>query len=257
MGWTCFHRAFLDRATANMKIYFTPQCYGLTHFCVAIIALCVLPGAEAALMVSNLSEASTTPLHVGNYIESGGQFNLIFQNQFANSFTLGSADMALDKVSLSFAGGGSGSGLPIAIAPDASGAPANPFVFPSSGWVGLSGEQSPLTSGTYDYVPAAPLILTANTRYWLVVGPFVSGSTFNHFFADATASTSESSSSGWAIGDQLLIDQGGSPPAWSPVPNQLFKFSINASPVPEPSSACLCVIAAMVCFSRRSRCRRD
>jgi hypothetical protein len=89
------------------------------------------------------------------------------------------------------------------------------------------------------------LPLTANTTYWMVL----SGDSFSPMW-DSTNSSNETGS--WSIGDSMRtsIDSGGT---WPTGEISTGKMSIDATAVPEPSSAALLSLGGLALMLRRRR----
>jgi hypothetical protein len=126
---------------------------------------------------------------------------------------------------------------------DASGLPASQLIGGA-----LNGSASPKSAGTYLYSATDPILLSPNTRYWLVGSGDIGGPNFNYAWYD-TSSYSYSSSVGWQLPgyDAFSSDQGATwiSTADAPIPSPLM-FEIEGSVVPEPATGNLLGIGLLV-----------
>jgi hypothetical protein len=219
----------------------------LSRLILFLMVLCGAATMQGATVLGNGTNTSATPLQVGSYVISTTPFLFTGNTQAAMAFTTGTEAVNLESLTLSMAGGGSGTEFPVAIREDFANAPNILSGF------GLTGEQSPTTAGVYQYTPFVPQTLAAGTTYWLVLGFINGSSTLSNYFVDTTTDTSFVSPSGWTMGSQILTSAGAPLNPWISQPNQALKFSIQASVAPEPSRILLCLAGVMILFLRRRR----
>jgi hypothetical protein len=208
------------------------------------IALCLVPLRElsADTLVSNLgSPENATPI-VG---DNDGDWRR------AAGFTTGSnpAGYGLNSVTMGFT--------------SAVNEPAATFRLdlfseaggvPDSAIVQLSGSNSPI-SGLFTYTGST--ILGPNTEYFLVSSAPQPLSSFQVFRHSSTSDDGETSPDGWTIGDSnfwcyTYLEVG----PWTEASDgQQFRFSVDATPVPEPATLVLLGMGAIGCvmLGRRSR----
>jgi hypothetical protein len=166
--------------------------------------------ALAQTMVSNLDATVN------------GTSNTASNQTLANSFTTGASATNLSSVTLFMANNTGGSGFAVNLYSDGSGAPG-------SALESLSGPGAPSTNGNYNYTSAGTL-LNANSTYWIVAT-----SSVDHFGWGQTSSTTETSSSGWTIGDVGLASTNGGA-SWITNTSNVQMFSVSTTAIPEPGT---------------------
>lgn len=175
---------------------------------------------RAGQVVSNLGESSS-----GSMTFSGN-------NWLAASFTTDNLEYTLNSVTLSLDSPLSSSvTVTLRIFADGSGAPTGSALETFTPVTFSSGGNKTFSSTGLD--------LNANSTYWLAASG--TGSIPVWFATTSTVQTGN-----WTIGDNGLTSNNGGG-NWTTSPN-IGKFSIDASPVPEPAPAAL-MLLAMGCFA--------
>ncbi len=213
----------MGRLLPEMRLLQLSRRYFVLFSAPAVLALTLTTqGVAQTVMVSNLTETSNGTVPVSyrppDFEDSASRYSA------AASFTTGTAATSLANVTINL-GGGSGSDFSVSLY-------SNTNNNPGSLLATLSGPTAPTTSGHFVYTPTSLLALAANTTYWWVASVPVSSSTIS-FNIRSTASTAETSSTGWTIGDtwrQQPISG-----AYNSATGPLM-FSVAASAIPEPST---------------------
>lgn len=210
--------------------------------CGAMALACLLAvaspaSAQSVVMVSSLSET-----------ESGAQpVNQVFQpsayaTTFAQSFTTGGAAVYLDSITLKMTDnnpqstGSFGYGFSVTLHEADL---ADAIVVPGEFLTQLVGSDSPLESGPYHYAAPGQIVLAANTTYfwlaWVQPDGLDNEAQFN---VATTASTAEASDWGWTVGESAMIYVGteDGEGEWAGI-GAAALFSVNATAIPEPSTA--------------------
>lgn len=179
----------------------------------AFAAIAATTRAQTVVAISNLSEANGGAITVNNTETA----------LLAQSFTTGSTAMTLDFISPRF-----DTNLATAFTLSLY---SNASTIPGTSIEQLTGTTTPNSSTTYDFTSGGT-ILAANTTYWLVA----SAATSTHqAFLSYTTSTSFTSPDGWTLGGIRSTTNSGI--NWNNFnEGQVIRFSVNASPVPEPST---------------------
>jgi photosystem II stability/assembly factor-like uncharacterized protein len=189
------------------------------------------PSASAATVVSNLGETTD------------GGFGITFDGESSNGFavgqffTTGAQASTLNSVTLDLQMLSSG-----------------PFSVGLYSYNGTNPWTNPLLNLTPTAIFAGGLntftgayALTANTSYWIVVNPQDNIS----LAWTATNSLGQTSNSGWIIGDShgvVYLDKDNN--GWQNSAPSVGRMSIDATVVPEPTSAVLLLFGASLCLQR-------
>jgi|GEM_PF-6772116 len=199
--------------------------------------------ASATISVSDLSNT------ISGYFSVMGGTIIGFPPQpqvsCAQSFTTGTGSYTLQDVTLSLSGG-SGGGFQVFIYTNSAGAPGN-----FSGRTSLSGNSSPNTAGLYTYNATNTLNLNASTTYWVVALDANSNAGYGW---NETSDLSYAGLPGWSIGnyDSSFVLGGGI--SWgTPDGSSHFSLGVDISPVPEPGSGSLLVLAFSLLGWKRGR----
>jgi hypothetical protein len=195
--------------------------------CLKSLALAAL----ASLLMSQASKAS--PPHLISTLNSTpGNVWGIGADAFslAQQFTTGSQSETIGSVSVSIANAWPASDFTVSFYSNASGTPGSLL---SNGL--LSGPSTP-TSDVINLYGASGLTLNANTTYWLVFeNPAATYVSIRN--TDSGGVLNTSSSAGWTLGNtDYKIFNGGS---YASYPNAVPLFSIDITPVPEPTTLVL------------------
>ncbi len=188
--------------------------------------------SQAGTVVSNLGESPSSNPFVDSIVWAATSFTTDSQAYTLNSLTLRLTDVMFGGGTVTPRIFANGSGAPSGVALE---------VFSSqtvNGFVNLTFASTGLT-------------LDPNTTYWIAL----QGGGFDDSTWGSTSSTAQTGS--WTIGDTVLrsTDSGSS---WPTTYGFSGQFSVDATPVPEPSSVLLLGIGAMagLTFLRRSARRR-
>lgn len=179
------------------------------------------------IIIDNLSNTIQGDLN----ILSDGVTNVFW----ANAFTTDSTDRYLQEVKVSLAlPGNSSSDLQVELWNDSSSLPGNAVVSLSTG-------SNPTTSGIFTYTPDAPLTLSANTTYWVVLSVAGGAGEYNW------NSTLSSAQTGVGTIGEVATYLGG----WSALgASDKGLLAVSGVPVPEPSSLGLvgmgCIAGALL-----------
>jgi hypothetical protein len=198
-----------------------------TTFVAVAAALLATAAAHAGIVVSNLDEASDMfPSFSGNVWR-------------ATSFTTDAQAYTLDTITARLAPQGI---FPAVAVPrlflDASGVP-------SGAALETFASQGITTSGEYTFISTG-LLLDPNTTYWLAFQGQDPGQT-------TWAATNSITQSGiWMIGD-VMLRSSDSGSTWTQTDTFVGKFSIAATPVPEPSPLVL-TLAGLACVAAWRLC---
>ncbi len=186
-------------------------------------------GAAGAVILSNLGQSPPG---------SGGAWVFDYQGDIAAiEFQTDSSTWTLTEANLKFADPALGPNIPIlvSVAADNSGAPG--------AILDSSQQDAPLTPGLVAF-PLSGVTLSPNTSYWLEAQlnlPVSLGSSGPTWASLSPVSNATDPGSQWSVqGFDGSRDNGGT---WFPF-GRMAAFSLEASPVPEPSSTAL-VVAGM------------
>ncbi len=171
--------------------------------------------------------------------------------QYAQSFTTGNTALAfeLDSIVLSMlAMGAEGGGFELSIYDDNAAAPGSAL------GAALSGNASPVLGQEYTYT-ASGITLSASTTYWIVASNNSTTASYGWKLADEAATVT----GGWAT--PLSFSSRSGTDAWAPyltgIPpgsvQEALRYSLNASPVPEPGSVGLLLVGAGAAFLLKRR----
>ena len=201
------------------------NCFKPLSLSVAVI-LSVASTLHGAVVVSNLSE----PYQVG-FTSDGVHFAAAgsFTTSAAGNYTLNSVRLPIQVNS------SGGDTTELRLRADGGGVPG---VLIES----LGSDFAPVGQTLLTYSSLLHPVLSANATYWITLGETGSGGGQNW---DGTDSTAQSSPIGWTIGDQTFDSVIGSG-TWQQVnfgpPNSTPEFAVDATAVPEPTSAALAVM---------------
>ena len=118
--------------------------------------------------------------------------------------------------------------------------------------VGMGSTVVPVGIASYQFTPSAPVTLAAGATYWITTSSADVPSALGWIYANPL-SNSESGQPGWSIGDSLgySTNQGAS---WNQLSGfNLTLFTINASAVPEPTTAVLALSMLGLLVPRRRK----
>jgi hypothetical protein len=184
-----------------------------------LVAALLASPVSADVVVSNLDK---TPVSTAGIVNFG---DAVFTS-IALPFTTDSSGATLDKVTLLMGNGSPTGSFSLSLYSNAGGG------FPGSLLVNLSGDDTPIVAGQYDYIPSSSFTLEASTSYWVVAEP-ITGTVIWM----TTTDTSETGAPGWSLGDSFSQRQVifGNDGGWvsATVPTQMAVF---ASAIPEASS---------------------
>lgn len=195
------------------------------------------PSASAAPVVSNLGETTDGSFATTYDGESGTGFVV---GQF---FTTGGQASTLNSVTLDLQMLSSG---PFSVGLHSYNG-TNPWIIPLLNLTPTASFADGLNTFTGAYA------LTANTSYWIVVNP---QNTISLAWR-ATTGTGQTSNSGWTIGDshgEVYLDRDND--GWQNGAPSVGRMSIDATVVPEPTSAVLLLFGASLCLLQRFRKQR-
>jgi hypothetical protein len=192
-----------------------------------LVVVLALPSAHASVVVSNLGEQYQVGITSdGAHFAAAGSFT----TSAAGTYKLNSVSLPIQVNSPS------GDTTELRLRANNAGAPGT--LLESLGSLFAPQGQTSLT-----YNSSIHSLLSPNTTYWLTLGETGSGGGQNW---DGTFSNNETSPIGWTIGDEALDSANGGV-TWGPVntppPNETPKFAVDASLVPEPSTALLAIAA--------------
>lgn len=211
-----------------------------SHAAAALLLMLLLLNskAKAATVVSNLSE----PVQ--------GEFSLRFEMidnfGFYQPFTTGSDATFLNSVTLDLGESTGSVSMRVFVAT------TNQISSAIADF--LNGASAPTTAGLYTYTAPEGIILDANTTYYVgVYNNNLSGSVVRWV---NTASTNETSASGWSLGDYALANYNtpGANEASMGAAAYAARLSINATTAPEPTRAVLLLLASFGLVVSRHRC---
>jgi len=190
-----------------------------------LIALTALgnTASRGATVVSNLSTSEASAWDLG---PAGGDVGV------ANSFTTSTgAGWTLDSIVLSLVEAlGPNPPVPdqnvtVSLYDDAGGEPGSV--------VGTFNSMVPAIPGTVTFTPTTTVNLTANTTYWV----YAEYPEEDEVYWSNTSDLTETGLAGWEIGNDALTLTGGS---WNVLLDDTpTRFEINATTIPEPTSALL------------------
>ena len=194
-----------------------------------------IPTANATLYASNLDTASAGFHIIGNI----GSIPYSLSNEFTTGSHSGGYEVS--EISIRFHDQyGNPGNLQVGIYDSNSSSPG--FSIGS-----LFGE-NPVSAGIYTYSPQTSSIrLAPNSPYFLVLQPESVGPSFDYYYVSTTDSPNESSLENWSIADSTMAS-GDLGTNWSPVTG-VIQFSIEATPVPEPSMFAVLVGLSLISFS--------
>ena len=157
-----------------------------------LLLVLVLPGILRAQTVF-------TPIsNIGQPLGSGGWAGVSGAHKFAAAFTTGNTVTSLATASISISGSspsgsmGTLAGFALAVYGDSHGVPGNSLSL-------LSGNIYPTNAGNFAFTNETPLVLAANTTYWLV-GSSSNTTGSSHYNWVLTSLTNLNSGSTWAQG---------------------------------------------------------
>jgi hypothetical protein len=170
------------------------------------------------------AQAQTNFIPVSNLNQPTAEHNGVWNTEsLAAPFTTGNTAASLSVVSVSLASAnGSGGHFNLSLYSDAGGSPG-------SSLAALSGNDSPTSAGTYTYTNTSPLVLSADTTYWIVASsPDATGATA--FQWNLTFSAALDAGSMWTTGGGKYNSGGG----WNSSGGGVYQqFSVTvANPVP-------------------------
>ncbi len=175
--------------------------------------------SSAATMVSNLGNKNAGVLNV-RFLDPNGEIRAV-------TFTTGATATQLDSVTLDMqVAGVTGGGFGVSIY-------GYSVTGPSGLLASLSGSSNPATAGAYTYTDGSSLTLAANTTYFVVASVPQTSPDKSYAWSN-TEETTETSSSGWSIGNRSWYrENGGS--SWTQLDfDATGQMSIQASAIPEP-----------------------
>jgi hypothetical protein len=211
------------------------------HLCLAVILLVATSASvHAVQVVSNLGSTLT-----GGAAIFGT--DPVLSN--ATSFTTGPGSWQINSVTLTIEEplGTSVDGYVLQVMNDNGGNPGSTVI----GTFDMS-TNNVTVLGNYTYSPAAPLVLSGSTTYWLAGFPTAADSEYYWWVTD---SPNDNGVSGWSIGN-LNRTSSNLGASWVANGNEPNLFSIDATAlVPEPTSLLLGLIAmgSVGLFGRDSR----
>lgn len=139
-----------------------------------------------------LGQTEFTPISNLNQPSSGDYLAVDNTQTVAESFTTGNTATHLAKVSVLLANpSGSGQHFQLSLYSDVNGSPG-------SSLVPLLGNPAPISAGIYSYTNTSPLILSAETTYWIVASS--SDAAFNASIWYAITSAGLDAGSTWTTG---------------------------------------------------------
>lgn len=167
-------------------------------------------------------------------------------NQYAQSFTTGNTAIAFELESIVLSmyslGQAEEGGFNLSIYD-------NNVAAPGSALGALAGSASPVLTQEYTYT-ASGITLSASTTYWIVVSNNSMTTPYGWKLANEAATVT----SGWATPLSFSSRQGAN--AWAEYPvavPESLRYSLNASPVPEPGSVGLLMMGAGAAFLLKRR----
>jgi hypothetical protein len=197
----------------------------------------------ASLLIVSSTQAAVIFNSIGN--TGGTQSNVSSNSGKAVNFVIGSGtDYTLDSVVLNI-GTITGTAIPV-VAIWASEAGATPIAGTTAlETLTLSGSFTANSTNTFT---STGLALQADTTYWLVVRG--SNNQTYEWLADTAASNAPTVGSNT---NRVFGGSGSSPDSWSSASGQLNAATINATAVPEPSSAALLGLGGLALMLRRRK----
>lgn len=202
-----------------------------------ITSCCSIHEAQSAMIVSTLTSTTTFAVS-GNVTATAWK---------AQQFTTDAQAYALDQITLmlqSSSNANTTSPLEVSIFSDSSGEPGVQLV----SLTGNLTPSTPLNTRTaFSYTPTAPLNLTANTSYHILLRS--SGSGFYNWGLPFNGTVNVTGPGTASANRESSNDSGGS---WTQNATPFF-FSVEGTAVPEPSSALLVGLSSLVLLIRRKR----
>lgn len=193
-------------------------------FCAAILLLATLVNSRSVVwgnvITSNISNA-----------DNGSAVGVNFGGTWANSFTTNNQAYLLDAVSIKVFFSNPGGNFVLSIYDDGT-------FDPGASIATLIGPTSP-GAGTHTYSPGSPVLLDANSTYWVVAEDTVNA---GNYFWTTTGDLSETGPG--TIGDYASrsMDHG---QTWSSSTFQsAVLFQVDGTPIPEPNG-CLLLLLGM------------
>jgi hypothetical protein len=207
-----------------------------------------------ALLVPEFTQAQGTTYLSNLGQSSDGNLAVASDSWLAADFRTGNNlnGYSLDSVQLAMA--------------DASGSPSGftvmlyaPFLIPSSGYIpgnslgSLSGSVNPSTAGLFTYSPTANLLLLPNTYYFIVLA---SGSSLTDgaYESSFTHTSIYNPGDTWVLSISLDSNNGSN---WNFISGTFSQFSLNATPIPEPSFSWLLFMSGVLWTYLRRRIRQN
>jgi hypothetical protein len=228
---------FIRQNTVKTTMKTTHTRSRVQYVSILALGLFAASSAHAAVMVSNLGSGVNT-----QYGSNGGGF-------VSARFTVGTSDVMLDSVTLRLAGGFQGDGEDGDI--DDGNITYNAFLYsdgsgrPGSQLASLGSWSRTDVGGpflSHDFTDASNTLLTSGTSYWVSVNSGLDSGGWQ-----ASASPTVTGQPGWGI------TNGGYIANISLFANASPLFAVNATAVPEPTSALMSALGASMLLRRRRR----
>ena len=116
----------------------------------------------------------------------------------------------------------------------------------------LDGSLSPVSGGTYTYMPVSNMTLLPNDLYFIVLtaGTTIANGAYNW---NVSVDNSYNPNGGWFAGGGLWTSSNGS--QWTQVSATYLQYAINATAVPEPSSEILLGFGSLIFLWQRRKAK--